>query len=171
MCESGLIADLPVSHVSLDSFRDLVLSGELQARCNGDRILDGLSGTVTGCRQEGVSSVTNLDHTRCRRSPGKLRVTPEKLEVNDCVRRCDLDELLKHRCPLIGTGHFIEALENVVVADIVAPGLSGVLVCLESVSQIRRSGPISHKKLTSWFKIQIMVSGRVKVRAYAPGAR
>ena len=134
--------NLPVSHVGLYGFRDLVLSGELQTSGNGDRILDGLGGTVAGCRQESVCSITNLDHTRRRRSPCKLWVTPEELEVDDCVRGCDLDEFLEHRCPLIRAGHIIETLEDVVRADKVTPGLGGVFVCLKNVSIMKRCRPI-----------------------------
>jgi len=85
-----------------------------------------------------VCGVTDLDDTRCRRSPGKLGITPEELEVDDCVRRCDLDKLLEHRSPLVRAGHIVEALEDVVRADEVAPRLSGVLVCLQDVSEVTR---------------------------------
>jgi hypothetical protein len=60
----GFGGSLPVAHVSLNRFGNLVLSGELQARCDGDGILDGLGGTVAGRRQECVCSVTDLDHAR-----------------------------------------------------------------------------------------------------------
>lgn len=87
---------LPVSDVGLDGFRDLVFAGELQAGSDGDGVLNSLGSTVTGCGQESVCGITNLNHARGGRSPGELRVTPEKLEVDDGVGRCDLDQLLEH---------------------------------------------------------------------------
>jgi hypothetical protein len=125
---------LPVAYVSLDGFGDLVLAGELQAGGDGDGVLDGLSGTVTGGRQESVCGVTDLDHALGGRGPGELRVTPEELEVYDGVGRGDLYKLLEHGRPLVGTRHLIKALDDFFGADVVAPGLGGGLVCLESVS-------------------------------------
>ena len=123
---------LPVAHVGLDGFGNLVLAGELQAGGDGDGVLDGLGSTVSRGRQESVSGVTDLDYALGGRSPGELRVTPEELEVYDGVGRGDLYKLLEHGRPLVGTRHLIKALDDFFGADVVAPGLGGVLVCLEN---------------------------------------
>ena len=127
---------LPVADVGLNGFGNLVLARKLQARGDGDGILNCLGGTVTGSRQESVSSVANLDHAGCGRSPCELRVAPEELKVDNRVGRCALDELFELGVPFVWARDFVETLDDFVGANVVAPGFGGVLVGLKFVSEI-----------------------------------
>lgn len=46
-----------------------------------------------------MSGVTDVDDQSAGGGPFRLRVSPEKLKVDNCVGRCELDQVLEDRRP------------------------------------------------------------------------
>jgi hypothetical protein len=147
---------------------NIVLAAELETCCEGNCVLDGLRGAVSGSGQEGVSCVANLDDAGFGGCPCWLRVSPEKVEVDNGVFGRACYEFLEHGGPL-GTGHFFHVFEDFFFVNGVVPVFFFGSGCLFAVSE----GATKElaRKLTLWFMIQIMRSGRVRQSAYASGLR
>ena len=136
-CQKWLIdtigkRDLPDSDVGADGFGDVLLAGNLQARGDGDSILDSLGSTVARCGKERVGCVTNLDDTSVGRQPAGLRVSPEKLEVDDGVWWGALHKSLEDGCPFRRSVNLVHTLQDLLVVDGVVPALGFATGCLPS---------------------------------------
>ena len=115
---------LPDPDVGANCLGDALLSCNLKARGQCYGVLDGLGSAVARGWEERVGAVSNLDNTSGGREPAGLRVSPEKLEVNDGLGWCALDQSLEHGRPWRGTRHFVHALEDLVVVNGRVPALS-----------------------------------------------
>lgn len=115
---------LPDPDVGANCLGDALLSCNLKTRGKCDGVLDGLGGAVARGWEERVGAVSNLDNTGCGREPAGLRVSPKKLEVDDGLWWCALDQSLEHGRPWCRTRHLVHALEDLVVVNSGVPALS-----------------------------------------------
>lgn len=91
-----------------------------------------------------------------------MRISPEKLEIDDGLGRGAFDQLLKDGGPFLGSGNIVQTHEYFVSLDGIIPILrltSGYLLA-QSVNRSRHAVEIP----TSWLTIQTIKSERVKVR-------
>ena len=117
-----------------------------------------------------MGAVADLDDAGERRGPAGLRVAPEELEVDDGVGGRAFHELFEDWCPFLRAGDLVEAVEHFGGFDRVGPGFGlgarglgdgGLVVGRERERGGRGGGDVG---LTSWFTIQTIRSGRVRVR-------
>lgn len=72
-----------------------------------------------------MCGVTDLDDACERRTPARLGVAPEELEVDDGIWWCSFDELLEDGCPfdLLHTRHLVHAFQDFLLVNGVTPAL------------------------------------------------
>jgi hypothetical protein len=117
--------DLPEADMCSYRLRNVFLATNLQTRGYGNGIFNCLCSTVSGCWKVGVCSVADLNNPCARRCPGRLRVAPKKLEVDNGVWWSDFDEFSEDGRPLVylHTWHLIHTLQDFFFVDGVTPAL------------------------------------------------
>jgi hypothetical protein len=113
-----------------------------------------------------MSRIANLDDACSRRSPAGLRIPPQELKIHNRVVWCALDKLFEYRRPFLWAWDFVEPFKDDLFVNLVVPRFCFGSVGLARVSNVHRR---VSRELTSWFTIQTISSGRVRVSPYVEG--
>lgn len=81
---------------------DGINSSYLETRCDNDGNFHRLSGTSSRGRTKWVSALSDLNDTGAKGGPTLPRNPPEQRTIDDCVRRCTINQLFEHLSPLLG---------------------------------------------------------------------